>query len=902
MSAPTADEQVLWDRLWAAQQLPRGRAHIAAVETVVRDADGHGSPALRYAARIFVTSAYQQGGEPAKAFVPFAWCLAVHDRGEADPHWDSNLYWYFKFMIGSMTRFPEMPLERTHAVLDDMERRYRLAGYSMNPVHQYRATLARHVGDRETAAEQYRLWAASPRGEMSDCVGCEPTAKVRHLTAMGRYAEAVEVAEPVLGGEFSCAEQPQDILTSLLLPYVHTGRFDDAARAHRQAYRAIRHDRAQLREVASHVEFCALTGNHARGLDLVERHLGWLDDAPTPYAEMEFAAVAALNLRLVAEAGHGDAPVGGTTVAALRDELTGRALALVARFDARNGTSAQGDRVRALLAAEPLVEHLPLSGSVAPAPVPVPVSPPALPATAAELAELAEREFLLGRSTEAIWAAFDALCPEPAGELLALRLMAAADHDDPEAAERDLGRAAEAAEEAGNAVLAESARGIRLLVLARAGDEAAGAELEAAASRLAELGDAEAHSFALLRLATAHFTRHDLEATREVLDRAEEPVRASGSPALVALWLERRAVVLANQGDLPAAIDLAGESVARYTEAGSPERAARVRLLGARFRHGMGDLEAAFAATTGIDAGTDLLVRAQAGRFRGNLAGRLGRPEEAVAAFRSAIADLAAAGLPVDAAVVRVDLAMAYLDLDRPEEAAEAVEDAEPVLERAGAERELAQGRFLLGRAYRELGRPEQAVTVLGTVAAYFAGADDPAAAGEATETQADVLDELDRDAEAAAGYTQAAEYHKAAGLTTSELRTLRRAVLSWHWGNDSGKALEALTAAETVAATDDPDLAWERALTSYDGARLLANLDRPEEAYPRASTASTELRALGAELPALAADVLCGRLLRDLGKLAEAREILTTAAAGLPEDAERQRAEVEGLLAELPD
>ncbi|MEA5363632.1 hypothetical protein VA596_29150 [Amycolatopsis sp., V23-08] len=900
MSAPTADEQVLWDRLWSAQQLPRGRAHIAAVETVVRDADAHGSPALRYAARIFVTSAYQQGGEPAKAFVPFAWCLAVHDRGEADPHWDSNLYWYFKFMAGSMTRFPEMPLERTHAVLDDMERRYRLAGYSMNPVHQYRATLARHVGDRETAAEQYRLWSASPRGEMSDCVGCEPTAKVRHLTAMGRYAEAVEVAEPVLGGEFTCVEQPQDILTSLLLPYVHIGRFDDAARAHRQAYRAIRHDRAQLREVASHVEFCALTGNHARGLDLVERHLPWLDDAPTPYAEMEFAAVAALNLRLVAAAGHGDAPVGGTTVAALRDELTARALALVARFDTRNGTSAQGDRIRALLAAEPLVEHLPLSGPVAP--VPVPVALPALPATAGELAELAEREFLLGRPAEAIWAEFDALCPEPTGELLALRLMAAADHDDPEAASRDLGRAAEAAEEAGNAVLAESARGIRLLVLARAGDETAGVALEASASRLAELGDTEAHSFALLRLATAHFIREDLDTTREVLDRAEGPVRASGSPALAALWLERRAVVLANHGDLPAAIDLAGESVARYTEAGSPERAARVRLLGARFRHGLGDLEAAFAATTGIDAGTDLLVRAQASRFRGNLAGRLGRPEDAVTAFRSAVADLTAAGLPVDAAVVRVDVAMAYLDLGRPEEAAEAVEDAEPVLERAGAERELTQGRFMLGRAYRELGRPEQAVTLFGTVAEYFTGAEDPAAAGEATETQADVLDELDRDAEAAAGYAQAAEYFKAAGLTTSELRTLRRAVLSWLWADDSGKALEALTAAETAAAVDDPDLAWERALTSYDGARLLANLNRPEDAYPRATAAATDLRTLGAELPALAADVLCGRLLRDLGKFAEARETLTTAATGLPEDSERQRAEIEGLLAELPE
>jgi len=360
----TPDEQPLWDRLWATQRLSHGKGRIAALETVIREADAQGSPGLRYAARIFITSAYAQGGEPAKAFVPFSWCLAVHDRGEADPHWDHNLYWFFKFMVSSMTGFPEVPLERTYAALDDMERRYRLAGYTMNPVHQYRSRVARHIGDRETAAEEYRLWSAAPRGEMSDCIGCEPSDKVGHLSWLGHHADAVAVAAPVLGGTFTCTEQPQDILTSLLLPYVHIGRHEDAANAHRQAYRAIQHDPAQLREVALHVEFCALTGNHARGLDLVERHLGWLGEAPTPLAELDFAATAALNLRLVTESGHGDAqvrrPGGETTAAALHEELAERALAVVARFDARNGTSEQSDRIRALLAAEPLLDHLPL--------------------------------------------------------------------------------------------------------------------------------------------------------------------------------------------------------------------------------------------------------------------------------------------------------------------------------------------------------------------------------------------------------------------------------------------------------------------------------------------------------------------------------------------------------------
>ncbi|WP_318307263.1 hypothetical protein [Amycolatopsis solani] len=903
MTTPTAAEQEVWDRLWAAERLPRGRAQIAALEAGLRDADALGSAELRFGARIFLTSAYQQGGEPAKAFVPFAWCLAVHDRGEADPRWTHDLHWYFKFMAGSMATFPEVPLERTRGVLDDMERRYREAGYSMNPVHQYRAVLARHVGDRETAAEQYRLWSAAPRGQMSDCVGCEPSDKVAHLSWLGRYAEAAEVAEPVLGGEFSCVEQPQHILTELLLPYVHIGRYDDAVQAHRRAYRAMRHDPAQLQAIATHLAFCALTGNHARGLDLVERHLGWLETPPTPYAEQEFAAAAALNLRLVAESGHGDAPVrravGSTTVAALHDELAERALAVAARFDARNGTTEQGDRIRAVLAAEPLVEHLPLSGAAAPAPVPAPVQ--VYPDSPEELADLGEQEARLGRSPDAVWARFDEVCPDPAGTLRARRLTAAADAEvlgDPEAASRGFAHAAALFEEAGDAVGAEAARGKEILFSALAGDRPdADGELEDSAARLAAIGEPADHARALLRLALLRFARNDFEATAEVLDRAGDPVRAT--PELTGAWLERRGLVLANQGDLPGAIELVTDAAARYAEIGSPERAANARLLGVQFRAGLGDRETAFAETASIDPGTNREAWARLHQLRGHLANDLGRAEDAATAFRAAVGDFTALGADVDAAVTRVELAAAALDAGRPEEAAEAIEDAEAVLERAGAGHELARGRYLLAKACQELGRLVQAVELFGASAEHFAAMENEAAAGQVTESRADLLDGLDRDAEAAEAFTAAAERFQAAGLPAEELRTRRRAALSWLWAGEPAQAEEALAVADAVTG-EGPQFEWESALAAYDGARLLANLDRPAEALPRATAAAEALRAMEAEGPAVAADVLCGRLWRDLGKAAEAREVLTAALARLPEEASGQRADIEALLAEL--
>ncbi len=904
----TTDE--LWNRLWATQQLPRGKAQITALETVLREADRLDSAELRYAARIFITSAYQMGGEPAKAFVPFSWCLAVYDRGEADPRWNENLYWFFKFMVSSMTGFPEIPLDRTYAVLDDMERRYRVAGHTVNPVHQYRARVARHVGDRETAAEQYRLWAASPRGDMSDCIGCEPSDKVGHLSWLGRYEDAIDVATPVLGGEFSCVEQPQDILTSLLLPYVHTGRLEEAAKAHRQAYRAIQHDPAQLREISVHIEFCALTGNHARGLDLVERHLGWLDDAPTPLAELDFAAAAALTLRLVTESGHGDAqvrrPGGEVPAVKLREELTERALAIADRFDARNGSSEQGDVLRATLAAEPLVEHLPLSGPV----LVVPVAEPStvdLPASPVELADLAEERGRLGGSDGEVWARFDEICPAPEGELLARRLTAAADNvgnRDPEAAARDWSRAAELFTEAGNPLLAEVALSKRTLLRTITG-ELDGSELAASADRIAAHGVPRYHAGALLRQVYYLLATNDFAAGAEVLARAEEPVRASGSAVLLAQWLSLNADVLGAQEELPRALEFAEAAATQYAEAGAANRVAWMRLQTARLHAALDDLERAHAVVTSVRGCTDGGARAQLRHFEGQLAADLGRPEDAAAAFRAAVAEFEAAGQPVEAAVVRVDLALACLNLDLPEEAADAAEDAEPVLAKVHAEHQLATARFLLGKAYRALGRRELALPLFAPVVEHFVAAEHPAGAGEASENAAETLDALDRDAEAAAEFARAAEFYRAAELTAEELRTRRRTALSWHWSGNAEAALAAVAEAEAVAVatvSDDPHVSWERAMVGYDSARVLANLGRPEEALSRATPSAEFLRALGASAQAAVADVLRGRILRDLGRVAEARAILTAALAELPESAARQRSDVEALLADLTE
>jgi cellulose synthase operon protein C len=358
--------------------MPDGPGQIAAAEEAVRHADALGDRVLAFDARMLATSAYHRGGEPAKSFVTFSWCLSDYDADPVGEHDgvrtaenDRLLRWFFKYVVSSLPKFPEIPLERTRAVLEDMERRYRAGGHSLHAVYNLRWLLARHVGDLSGADGWYARWCAAPRDENSDCAGCDPTEKVMHLSDRGRDAEAVALAEPVLAGHLTCSEQPQSMLTELLMPYLRTGRLEQARDAHRRAYRAQRGNIANMVDVSSHLVFCALTGNEARGLEMVQRHLDWLDRAPSPYAEMEFTGAAALVLRRLTDTGHGglkvhrraagDREAADVAVADLAGELGARAMELAARFDARNGGTHQGDRIARRLEAEPIVELLPLS-------------------------------------------------------------------------------------------------------------------------------------------------------------------------------------------------------------------------------------------------------------------------------------------------------------------------------------------------------------------------------------------------------------------------------------------------------------------------------------------------------------------------------------------------------------
>ncbi|GAA1715543.1 hypothetical protein GCM10009765_75450 [Fodinicola feengrottensis] len=365
--------QDLRAELKQAVQLPYGGARTSAVEEILSRAEALEDPRLLFDVRMKLIEAFTFGGEPAKAFPPFAACLGEYDRGAVEfrPKDTRKLLWRFKWIIAAMPDYPSIGREQVDSALADMERRFRIAGYSMHAVHTMRCLIHGHLGDREASEESFRLWTDSARDDISDCEACEASDRAAHHVWMGRFKAAVKAARPVVERRLTCLEEPQGILTVITPALVRIGKLDRARDAHVRAYRLHRGRPGVVDRMGAHLEFCARTGNEARGLEILVRHVGWLDQPTDPASELTFTASAALLLRRLEKVGPagltverpalGMRPVSRVPIDELRAELEQRARSIAAQFDARNGNSYQGGVTEDLLAAEPLVDFLPLS-------------------------------------------------------------------------------------------------------------------------------------------------------------------------------------------------------------------------------------------------------------------------------------------------------------------------------------------------------------------------------------------------------------------------------------------------------------------------------------------------------------------------------------------------------------
>ncbi|MEU6934294.1 hypothetical protein AB0A05_34685, partial [Streptomyces sp. NPDC046374] len=360
---------------------PHGLHRTVTAEELVEAAEAFDKPDVLVTALLELMTAYEFTGEHRKSPVVFARLLKLWDTApESFSPWEAHqVFWRFKWVTTSLLQVPEVPLATVHGWIDRMRSRYEAAEHDMQPVAAMRYHVAVHTGDG--VADAYDLWATRGRTELSDCEACETRNFAWHQVLSGDDEGALDTWAPVLGGAQACSEEPQASQARALLPMLRTGRTDEVRSHHLTGYRKVRGGNGTQQEVGLHLEFCALSRNEGRGLEILAENRPLFEAVGAPLAHLEFlTGVEVLIARLV-EDGHADTPVAGPpgrnwTAGELLGHVRSEADALAAAFDGRNGTTAVGDRRALRLARQPLVdEPLPLGlrspaarGPVAPAP------------------------------------------------------------------------------------------------------------------------------------------------------------------------------------------------------------------------------------------------------------------------------------------------------------------------------------------------------------------------------------------------------------------------------------------------------------------------------------------------------------------------------------------------------
>ncbi|MFI0372661.1 hypothetical protein ACH35V_32780 [Actinomadura sp. 1N219] len=263
--------------------------------------------------------------------------------------------------------YPE-PADRVHRLIDELERQCPPSRHEVLYVlDMFRMKIEARKGN---VAEVERLWQdlrLRPRPTKHLVQDGSAAGAAAVWERLGRDDLAIEALTPVLTGQIPQRED-RAYGDYLLMPYLRTGRLDEAVAAHQSTY-----DRTglKLESIASHLEFCARTGNEERGLDVMHRNLGRLRGTVTTVEAMWTAAAVALLCRRVTERGLDEEWVWSCeeegcdcnvaplhSYAELGGERRWSALEFARKLDEMDGTSYCSEEIMRRLHAEPIVEHL----------------------------------------------------------------------------------------------------------------------------------------------------------------------------------------------------------------------------------------------------------------------------------------------------------------------------------------------------------------------------------------------------------------------------------------------------------------------------------------------------------------------------------------------------------------
>ena len=333
----------------AVGRLPYGLARTQAAERQVRVVDAEGPESVLAFALTVLVESMQWGGEPEKSFLPFTRLVRWWDERPDlfDAHDQRTMFWQFTWMVTALPDYPTVPAAQIDATLDDMERRYALAGHGRDAVAYSRFLWAWDRAADDVDA-RYQEWVATPRDQFSQCRVCDPSTRANYLFATGRTQEAVRLVEETLAAGRTCSTQPADMLIRLAGGLLDLGRPQESAAAYRRAVAALARATGEMAAFRGRrIALLGTGGEPARTVVAIEEDAALLLDGRVPGSRLAFLhAVVQGTAALLPE--HADLPVRlaevpASTLGELHAWAATEAAVLGARFDARNGNTGNAE-------------------------------------------------------------------------------------------------------------------------------------------------------------------------------------------------------------------------------------------------------------------------------------------------------------------------------------------------------------------------------------------------------------------------------------------------------------------------------------------------------------------------------------------------------------------------------
>ncbi|MBT0772494.1 hypothetical protein KIH74_26345 [Kineosporia sp. J2-2] len=290
-------------------------------------AEQHGLDQLAYAARLRLLPSAHHTGDTDAQLSAFAWCVS---RNDADPVryptriGEYDLLWFHKHVVGALLGNPMFSTADVDAAIDAMQQRYLREGVGLSGVRQARFQAAVRQGRHDAARELLAELRRTPRDRYSHCETCGRAEEAEFHYLTGDDAAGLRLADEILDQELTCGDEPENTMAQALLPLLRAGRADEARQLHLHGYRMARGNPDNLRMIAQHLRFCAVTGNEARGLEILERHLPWIThDGLNARAHLDALSAAGVVLAAADRAGAGDQVVRAASDPALARLLGG---------------------------------------------------------------------------------------------------------------------------------------------------------------------------------------------------------------------------------------------------------------------------------------------------------------------------------------------------------------------------------------------------------------------------------------------------------------------------------------------------------------------------------------------------------------------------------------------------